>query len=145
MRRAWSDGTTSVVFDPVVLEVVKAGMSRRSQQADVALTAGLTVLIGKLVALIPPRHFNLVSYAGVFASRSSLRAEVVPAPRPDDKVYRKVCEHPSPSSRWLSWARMLDLVLEHQSQCTPYRGCITPDPGHPPLPPPVGPDVPQGR
>ncbi len=40
-------------------------------------------LMGKLVALVPPRHFNLVSYAGVFASRSSLRAEVVPSPPPD--------------------------------------------------------------
>ncbi len=67
-------------------------------------------LIGKLVALVPPRHFNLVSYAGVFASRSSLRAEVVPSPPPEE-AYKKVCEHPSSSSRWVPWARILKLVF----------------------------------
>ncbi len=46
MKRAWSDGTTSIVFDALEL-------------------------IGKLVAPIPPRHCNLTSYAGVFASRSA--------------------------------------------------------------------------
>jgi hypothetical protein len=86
LRRAWSDGTTSMLFEPVEL-------------------------IGKLVALVPPKHFNLVGYAGVFASRSSLRAEVVPVPPPEDKEYRKVCEHPGSSSRWVCWARLLDLVF----------------------------------
>lgn len=75
MKRAWSDGTTSILFEPVEL-------------------------IGRLAALIPPRHFNLTSYAGVFASRSALRTEVVPTPPPDEPC-RKLCEHPSPSSRWV--------------------------------------------
>ncbi len=43
---------------------------------------------------------------GVFASRSALRAEVVPTP-PPDKVFKKVCEHPSSSSRWVPWAKLL--------------------------------------
>ncbi len=86
MKRAWSDGTTSILFDGVEL-------------------------IGKLVALIPRRYFNLTSYAGVFASRSALRTEVVPAPPPDDDAYKKLCEHPSSTSRWLPWARLLKLIF----------------------------------
>ncbi|MCP5024824.1 MAG: transposase [Actinomycetia bacterium] len=81
MKRAWSDGTTSIVFEPVEL-------------------------VGKLVALIPPRYLNLTSYAGVFASRSRLRADVVPTPPPDE-AFKKVCEHPSSTSRWVPWAKLL--------------------------------------
>ncbi len=81
LKRAWSDGTTSIVFEAVEW-------------------------IGKLVALVPPRHFNLTSYAGVFASRSGLRADVVPAPPPENDGCKRLCAHPSTSSRWLSWARL---------------------------------------
>ncbi len=84
MKRAWSDGTTSIVFDAVDL-------------------------IDKLVALIPPRHFNLTSYAGVFASRSALRDEVVLTP-PGDEAFRKVCEHPSSSSRWVGLEMAIPVV-----------------------------------
>ena len=96
MKRAWSDGTTSLVFDPVEL-------------------------IGKLVALIPPRHLNLTSYAGVFASRSGLRAEVVPTPPPDE-AFKKVCEHPSSSSRWVPWAKLLKLVFGLDAWACPRCG-----------------------
>ncbi|MCP4959796.1 MAG: transposase, partial [Actinomycetia bacterium] len=97
MKRAWSDGTTSIVFDPVEL-------------------------IGKLVALIPPRRLHLVTYAGVFASRSSLRADVVPVPPPDEEVYKKVCAHPSASSRWQPWARLMKLVFGLDSWACPRCG-----------------------
>ena len=98
LKRAWSDGTTRIVFDPVEL-------------------------IGKLIALIPPRHFNLTSYAGVFASRSALRAEVVPTPPPEE-VFKKVCEHPSSSSRWVPWARLLKLAFGQDAWACPR--CVEP-------------------
>ncbi|MCP3985250.1 MAG: hypothetical protein GY723_12745, partial [bacterium] len=84
MRRAWSDGTTAIVFDPVEL-------------------------VGKLIALIPPSHANLVTYAGVFGARSALRAEVVPTPPEEERQWRKICEHPSRARfwGWQPWARLL--------------------------------------
>ena len=36
--------------------------------------------LAKLVALVPPPHFNLVRYAGVFANRHHLRTQIVPTP-----------------------------------------------------------------
>jgi hypothetical protein len=36
--------------------------------------------LAKLVALVPPPHFNLVRYAGVFANRHHLRPQIVPTP-----------------------------------------------------------------
>ncbi len=84
MRRAWSDGTTAIVFDPVEL-------------------------IGKLIALIPPSHANLVNYAGVFGARSALRAEVVPTPPQEEREWRKICEHPTRPGLWgwQPWAQLL--------------------------------------
>jgi hypothetical protein len=37
--------------------------------------------IAKLVSLVPPPHFNLVRYAGVFANRHHLRTQIVPTAR----------------------------------------------------------------
>ncbi|MGA9522588.1 MAG: transposase [Myxococcaceae bacterium] len=39
-------------------------------------------LLRKLAALVPPPKFNLTSFHGVFAPKSSLRARLVPTPPP---------------------------------------------------------------
>ena len=53
LRHRWRDGTTHVAFEPLEL-------------------------IDRLAALVPPPRFHTVRYHGVLASRSKLRAEVVP-------------------------------------------------------------------
>ena len=58
MKRAWSDGTTSLIFTP-------------------------TELTEKLAALIPPPRANQILYHGVFAANAAWRKEVVPAPVPE--------------------------------------------------------------
>jgi len=57
LRRAYSDGTKAMVFDPLVF-------------------------IEKLCALVPPPRQNQVTYFGVFAPNAAFRDEVVVKPRP---------------------------------------------------------------
>lgn len=57
LRRAYSDGTKAIVFDPLVF-------------------------IEKLCALVPPPRQNLVTYFGVFAPNAAFRDQVVVKPRP---------------------------------------------------------------
>jgi len=55
-KRPWKDGSTHVVFDPLVL-------------------------VERLAALVPRPHKNLTTYHGVFAPNASYRDRVVPLPR----------------------------------------------------------------
>ena len=55
LKRAWSDGTTAIRFDP-------------------------TDFVGKLAALVPPPRANQTLYTWVPAVHSAWRAEVVPRP-----------------------------------------------------------------
>jgi hypothetical protein len=59
MKKAWSDGTHALVFEPLDL-------------------------IARLVAMIPPPRFHMVRYHGVLSSHASRRPEVVPVPPPPD-------------------------------------------------------------
>ena len=54
-KRAWRSGAHAVVLDPLDL-------------------------IARLAALIPPPHFNLTRYHGIFAAFAKDRADVVPGP-----------------------------------------------------------------
>ena len=54
-KRVWRSGAHAVVLDPLDF-------------------------IARLVALIPPPHFNMLRYHGVLAARAKARAEVVPGP-----------------------------------------------------------------
>lgn len=58
-KRAWKDGSQAVVLEPYDL-------------------------LARLCALIPPPRMHMVRYHGVLASRSKLRAEVVPEPPPPE-------------------------------------------------------------
>ncbi len=89
LKRVWSDGTTSVSYDPMAF-------------------------LERVVALIPPPRVNLVRYAGVWASHSALRRHVLPAPPPTPPVARlgAAAEDRSASRRLrLSWADLLKRVF----------------------------------
>jgi len=57
LRRAWSDGTTAVVFEPLTF-------------------------LEKLAALIPPPRAHLVTYHGVLAPAAPMRRRIVPPAGP---------------------------------------------------------------
>lgn len=59
MKKAWSDGTHALVFEPLDL-------------------------IARLCAMIPPPRFHMVRYHGVLSSHASRRSEVVPEPPTPD-------------------------------------------------------------
>ena len=61
-KRAWRSGAHAVVLDPLDF-------------------------IARLVALLPPPHFNMLRHHGVLAARAKARAEVIPGP----------CEEPEPA------------------------------------------------
>jgi hypothetical protein len=97
LKRAWSDGTTSLRF-------------------------GKAELVEKLCALVPPPFSNTVFYHGLFGARSAWRWEVVPdraevakrraaeeARREARKLVRP--ERRSPGSRWWPWADLLERVF----------------------------------
>ena len=84
MKKAWSDGTVALLFEPLDL-------------------------IARICAMIPPPRFNMVRYHGVLALASALRDEVVPQrPKaqaspppgedPDDVV---LCRHRLPGQQQL--------------------------------------------
>jgi hypothetical protein len=55
--------------------------------------------VEKLVALVPPRHANLVRYHGVFAPNARLRREVCPKRAPIEAIQKRVSQIP--------WAELL--------------------------------------
>jgi hypothetical protein len=86
-KRAWRSGAHGVVLDPLDF-------------------------IARLVALIPPPHFNMLRYYGVFAARAKVRSEVVPGPTP---------QQPEP----------VQLQLALEGELLPNEGSARPAPRHP--------------
>jgi hypothetical protein len=73
LRHPWSDGTRAVVFEP-------------------------RAFLGRLAALVPPPRAHLVTYHGVLAPASSLRAAIVPAgPARRGRCRRPAESPPSPA------------------------------------------------
>lgn len=68
--------------------------------------------IARLVALIPPPHFNMIRYHGVLAARAAVRSEVVPGAAP---------EQPEP----------LQLRLAFDGEATPLELELKPASRHP--------------
>jgi hypothetical protein len=89
-RRAWSDGTRAVVFEPLTF-------------------------LEKLAALVPPPRVNLVGYHGVLAPNASMRREIVPAAggrtprkvRPQENCAPRIESGPPEEGRRYSWAELL--------------------------------------
>jgi hypothetical protein len=86
-KRAWRSGAHGVVLDPLDF-------------------------VARLVALIPPPHFNMLRYHGVFAARAKVRNEVVPGPPP---------QQPEP----------VQLQLALEAELLPDEGSARPAPRHP--------------
>jgi hypothetical protein len=81
-RRAWSDGSTALLLDPLEL-------------------------LERLAALVPPPRRPLLAYHGLLAPRSQWRAALVPKPtRPDGRADAGE----RPARRW-PWARLLQRVF----------------------------------
>lgn len=85
VRRAWSDGSTALLLDPLEL-------------------------LERLAALVPPPRRPLLAYHGLLAPRARWRSAIVPTPAPDDA--RAAADARSPS-RW-PWARLLHRVFAIQ-------------------------------
>ncbi len=88
-KRAWRDGTTGIVLSPAAL-------------------------LERLAALVPPPRAHTVTYHGVLAGHSALRAAIVPNPpkRPCHGVLRSPrLPLPGPGPHRLHWADLLARVF----------------------------------
>ena len=81
-RRAWRDGSTALLLDPLEL-------------------------LERLAALVPPPRRPLVAYHGLLAPRSRWRSAIVPRPVPADARAEAGVTAPR---RW-PWARLLRRVF----------------------------------
>jgi hypothetical protein len=94
LKRAWSDGTTSIELSPAEL-------------------------VEKLSALVPPPRANLIVYRGVLAGHAAWRAEVVPKPteaRPRAVLRPERTLSPTPridegGGTWMPWGELLERVF----------------------------------
>jgi hypothetical protein len=83
LKKAWSDGTSSVEMSPLAL-------------------------VARFAALVPPPRRHLTGYFGVLSSHSSLRSQCVPVPllaatgQQEDKPTRTL-----PLSHYISWSELL--------------------------------------
>jgi hypothetical protein len=84
-RRAWSDGSTALLLDPLAL-------------------------LERLAALVPPPRRPLLAYHGLLAPRSAWRAALVPKPARSDAGADAGAR---PARRW-PWARLLQRVFGFQ-------------------------------
>jgi hypothetical protein len=90
LKRAWSDGTRAICFEPLDF-------------------------LGKLAALIPIPRMHTIRFQGVFSAHARLRPEVVPRKKGD----LETCEHgleetESLGSAWprrASWSRLMARVF----------------------------------
>jgi hypothetical protein len=111
MRKPWSDGTTGFVFSP--LELTQ-----------------------RLAAYVVPPRVHTVHYHGVFAPRSSWRAEVVPDPE-EARRHREALEearrevslrkrarrrHRRRWSSWCPWSALLERVFSVGGARCPHCG-----------------------
>ena len=87
LKRAWRDGTTAVVFEPLDL-------------------------MSKLSALIPRPRTNTIRFHGVFASAARLRSRVIPIPPTHDACGHKIETDPNGKSHRLLWAQLLARVFQ---------------------------------
>ncbi|MCP3992692.1 MAG: hypothetical protein GY724_26720 [Actinomycetia bacterium] len=83
LKRAWHDGTTSLVFTPIAV-------------------------LERLIALVPPPRAHQTLYHGVLAPRAAWRAQVVPKPPPTPPLpCTSLSRTPSTTSRWVKWGQLL--------------------------------------
>ena len=95
LKTPFKDGTTHVFFSP-------------------------PDFISKLAALVPPPRLNLTRFYGVFASNSSVRAQVVSSKRGKDFPLLKVVQNSEKPyhARSMSWAQRLKRVFNiNINQC----------------------------
>ncbi len=100
LTRAWSDGTSALVFSP-------------------------SELFERLVALVPPPRANQVIYRGVVAANAAWRAEVVPRPPPESpeaakaRRAKRLTRHPRMrlAGERPSWSDLLE--RKHAADPTP--------------------------
>jgi hypothetical protein len=81
LHRAWRDGTTSVVFDPLAF-------------------------LRRLAAIVPHPRVHLIHYHGVLAPAAAWRSEIVPAAVEPSTVGGKVRR-----TSWIPWAELLKRVF----------------------------------
>lgn len=87
LKRAWSDGTTHLVFDG-------------------------PEFVARLAALVPPPRVHQVRYHGVFARRSRLRTEIVrPAPTECHDGHERAAICTATKRLRLPWAKLLARVF----------------------------------
>jgi hypothetical protein len=84
-RRAWSDGSTALLLDPLEL-------------------------LERLAALVPPPRRPLLAYHGLLTPRAQWRAAIVPRPAADDAGTDAGARS---AGRW-TWARLLHRVFAIQ-------------------------------
>ncbi len=86
MKRAWSDGTTAMVFSPAEF-------------------------VSRLAALVPPPRKNSVHYHGVLAPNAALRSRVIPDDRADTDSEPRCLAKPGRAAkhprRWRTWSELL--------------------------------------
>jgi hypothetical protein len=95
-KKPWSDGTTSVELDPLVL-------------------------VARLAALVPPPKRHLTRYFGVLSSHAARRSEVVPAPAepaPTPAVQDKPQHKPAGKSRYIRWSELLRKTFGFEIVCS---------------------------
>ena len=87
LKRAWKDGTTAVVFEPLDL-------------------------MSKLTALIPKPRTNVIRFHGVYAPNAKLRSHVLPVPPTHDACGHRVEPDPKQKGHRLKWAQLLARVFQ---------------------------------
>ena len=90
MKRAWSDGTTAMVFSPAEF-------------------------VSRLVALVPPPRKNTVLYHGVLAPNAALRSRVIPRAEPASETESQALVSPERRTRHRrrrrTWSELLMRVF----------------------------------
>jgi len=86
MKRAWRNGTSSMVFSPAEL-------------------------VARLAALVPPPRKNTVLYCGVLAPNAAWRAKVVPAPAAEPQGLPLAKEQRKPIRGRFTWSELLRRVF----------------------------------
>ena len=92
LKKAWSDGSTSVDLEPLAF-------------------------IARLAALVPPPKRHLTRYFGVLSSHAGSRSEVVPAPTEPTPTPTGQ-ENPAGKSRYIQWAELLRKTFGFEIVCS---------------------------
>jgi len=100
LKRAWSNGTTELLFTP-------------------------EAFVERLVALVPPPRANTVLYHGVFAAQAKDRRRLSPRPSPRrtrPTLRLSQVEVRNEDSRWTPWAELLARVFGVDALACPHCG-----------------------